>query len=217
VQIRIDPDFPDEQLINVIANMAYLGHLIIFPTDTIYGIGTSSLSEGGVMSLFASKRRPTNKPLGVFMSSLDEIEQHCTVTKEHLDLLKSIWPGPVTCVLQRKSNSPMLTSPDKHQRSTVAVRIPSNKIDQILVRKLSCPLLQTSVNISSLPHQNYHFIKNNYQRFADAMIDAGPENAEKPSTVIDLSGEKAMLVREGSTPWTDLITNIQDNGIPVDM
>lgn len=217
MQIRINPSFPDEQLIGVIANMAHLGQLVIFPTDTIYGIGTSSFSEGGVMSLFAAKRRSINKPLGIFMSSFDEVDQHCIVLPEHLGFLKSIWPGPVTCVLTRKPGSEVQTSPNKHQQSTIAVRIPSNRIDQILVEKLGCPMLQTSVNISSLPHQNYNFILNNYQRFADAMIDAGPESASVPSTVVDLSGEKVMLIREGSTPWISLVKKLEENDILVDM
>lgn len=211
--IRVDPQNPKESMIKAASGMASMGELIIFPTDTIYGIGTSSYSQAGVMRHFASKKRSQTKPLGVFMSGIGQLVEHCVISEAQERFLSSIWPGPVTCVFLRQPKSMMLTTPLKTQPPTVAVRIPDNLVCKMLVGLLGHPLLQTSVNISGLPHGSHNELLYYYERFADAMIDGGPEKESLPSTVINLSGPDAKLVREGSVSWESLKSKLLEFGI----
>lgn len=212
--IKIDSQNPNRNHLQGVANIANSGGLIIVPTDTIYGVGTSSYSLGGIMRLFSSKKRDMDKPLGIFVSTLEMLMQHCVVKSEYLHFLQDIWPGPVTCVFGRqKDTKKFYTTPNRNQLPTVAVRIPNNPITQLLIECLDHPLLQTSVNISGLPHNSYDELIQHYGWFADAMIDGGPEQDNQPSTIINLAGSKCHLIREGGTPWADIQNKLSQFGI----
>lgn len=212
--IRIDPENPKKNYIQGAANIAGSGGIIIFPTDTIYGVGTSSYSLGGIMRLFSSKKRDMDKPLGIFVSTLEMLMQHCVVKPEYLPFLRTIWPGPITCVFGRQVDTKKFyTTPNKAQLPTVAVRIPNNPITMMLVECLGHPILQTSVNISGLPHNSYEELQEHYAWFADAMIDGGPEQNNQPSTIINLAGSKCHLIREGGAPWAEIEQKLNEFGV----
>ncbi len=211
--LRVDPFTPSQAMLKAAASMASMGQLVVFPTDTIYGIGTSSYSQAGVMRLFSCKKRSVNKPLGVFMSDFDQLHQHCIVSEGQASFLKTIWPGPITCVLSKQVKSQLLTTPQRIQPTTVAVRIPANAVACDLVRQLGHPLLQTSVNIAGMPHASYEDLLKLHERYADVMVDGGAESSNAPSTVINLSEKKASLVREGSTPWAQVADALEMAGL----
>jgi len=213
--IRIDTSNPKRELINAAAKIARAGGLVVFPTDTIYGIGTSAFSQGGVMRLFAAKKRDVEKPLGVFMRDIEQVSEHCNIPDEYRDFLGNIWPGPVTCVLNLKPSSLILPTPKRENSKTVAIRIPKAGIVHMLLEDLGSPMAQTSINISGQKHMSHTELVTTYSRFADVMIDAGEELSSEPSTVIDLTGEKPKLLREGSTSWETMKNMLEKSGISV--
>ncbi len=210
--IRVDPEKPDVGLIGAAANMARIGQLIVFQTDTIYGVGTSAQSEAGVERLFSRKNRSTDKPLGVFLSSINEAQNYCIINDKHIKFLENIWPGPVTCVFKRRKSTSLWVTPKAEQPPTIAVRIPKSNVVHHLLDELNVPLLQTSVNVSGQRHLSHKELVSEYRRFGDVMIDSGPEKSLQPSTVISLIGDEVKLIREGSTPWNSISMSLEMSG-----
>jgi L-threonylcarbamoyladenylate synthase len=214
--LRIDPDNIDAKMLSSVANVACAGDMIIFPTDTIYGIGTSAHSQAGVMRLFAIKKRPMTQPVGIFVDSYKMLERYCEFTENIRTFLETIWPGPITCIMKRALDANIYTTPTKTQIPTVAARIPKNPVTAKLVSIMGEALLETSVNVSTQPFLKWEELLQSYNRFAQMMISTGVQTDEKPSTIIDLSGEKVKLVREGSFGWSELKTILGTTGLCAD-
>ena len=193
--------------------MIEIGEVAVFQTDTIYGICANALSEAGVMRLFSAKMRDRTKPVGIFVGSIKELEKYCYIRKQYQQFLNNIWPGPITCVLPTKKNSRLKITPNKVQPKTVAVRIPEKQLILSLIEELGAPLIQTSVNITGQAHMLYSELINSYYRFADLMIDSGPEEHNEPSTVISLVGPQVELLRKGSTSWSDIKSHLEMAGV----
>jgi L-threonylcarbamoyladenylate synthase len=214
--LRINPDNIDSKILTSVANVALAGDMIVFPTDTIYGIGTSAHSQAGVMRLFAIKKRPVNSPVGIFVDSYQMLERYCDFTGEIRNFLETIWPGPITCIMKRAQEAGIYTTPTKTQIPTVAARIPKNPVTAKLVSIMGEALLETSVNVSTQPFLKWDELLGSYTNFAQMMVSSGAETDQNPSTIIDLSGEKVKLVREGSFGWNELKTILKRSGLSAD-
>lgn len=214
--VKIDPERIDENLLSAAAKVACAGDMIIFPTDTIYGIGTSAHSQAGIMRLFAIKRRPLTQPVGVFVDSFEMLERYSEIDDKTHDFLTKIWPGPVTCLLKKSSRETIYSTPTKTQIPTIGVRIPKNVVTRKLVSLMGEALLETSVNISTQPFLTWQNLADTYERFAQIMVSSGKEADNSPSTIIDLSEEKAKLVREGSFGWTQIKELLKQSGLDFD-
>lgn len=206
----------DDKLAEVVAKIATAGDLVIFPTDTIYGIGTSAFSEAGIMRLFTIKKRPVNQPVGMFVNSFDMLATITTLPDNVAAFLFSVWPDAVTCILPRKQNVQIFTTPTKVQLGSVGVRMPKNPIINKLVSVMGVPLLETSINVSTQPFLRRKELLTSYERFAQIMIDGGDEPDDAPSTILDLTKKKAVLIRSGSYDWKELKEKLSQSGIEWD-
>jgi L-threonylcarbamoyladenylate synthase len=213
---RIDPDKIDLPMIGSVAKIALAGEMVIFPTDTIYGIGTSAHSQAGIMRLFSCKRRALTLPVGIFVDGFEMLDKYCVLNESVSSFLEKIWPGPVTCVLSRNLKTQFYTTPTKTQLPTVAVRIPKNPVTNKLVSLMKEALLETSINYSNQPFLTWEDLLQSYERYAQMMISSGREKDDKPSTILDLSGQKVKLLRQGSYAWDDLKNLLAQSGLEID-
>jgi L-threonylcarbamoyladenylate synthase len=214
--VKAESGVLDDKLAEVVAKIAIAGDLVIFPTDTIYGIGTSAYSEAGIMRLFSIKKRPVNQPVGMFVNGYDMLSTITTLPDNVQAFLFSVWPGAVTCILPRKQNIQIFTTPTKTQLGSVGVRMPVNPIINKLVSVMKVPLLETSINVSTQPFLKRQELLVGYERFAQIMIDDGDETDDAPSTIIDLTKKKAALIRNGSYSWKELKEKLSQSGIEWD-
>ena len=214
--VKADENGLNDKLTEVVAKIAIAGDLVIFPTDTIYGIGTSAYSEAGIMRLFSIKKRPVNQPVGMFVNSFEMLSSIATLPDNVAAFLFSIWPGAVTCILPRKQNIQIFTTPTKTQSGSVGVRLPKNPIINKLVSVMGVPLLETSINVSTQPFLRRKELLTGYERFAQIMIDGGDEPDDAPSTILDLTKKKAVLIRKGSYDWKELKEKLSQSGIEWD-
>lgn len=214
--VKAESGVLDDKLAEVVAKIAIAGDLVIFPTDTIYGIGTSAYSEAGIMRLFSIKKRPVNQPVGMFVNGYDMLSTITTLPDNVQAFLFSVWPGAVTCILPRKQNIQIFTTPTKTQLGSVCVRMPKNPIINKLVSVMKVPLLETSINVSTQPFLKRQELLAGYERFAQIMIDDGDETDDSPSTIIDLTKKKAALIRNGSYSWKELKEKLSQSGIEWD-
>jgi len=171
--------------------------VIVCPTDTVYGLLADVYNKKAVGKIFKIKERKKKKSLPVFVNSLGMAKKLAKINKKQEKLLKSLWPGKVTVVLERKAGRKKLYGLDKR---TIALRIPRYGLINNLNKKLNQPLVETSVNVSDRPPMiKIEEIINYFQKRKlqpDLIIDAGNLKKSKPSKVIDLTGITPKVLRK---------------------
>ena len=172
------------------------GGLAAFPTDTVYGIGCRADDPEAIGRLFAAKRRPVNKQIPILAASLEQVSELGYQVDDRARALASRWwPGPLTIVLRAPDDRARAPS----QASTKAFRIPDHAVARALIER-SGPLATSSANRSGEPET--YDAEDVLVAFADddlldAVIDGGRGPGGSASTVIDLTGADARLLREG--------------------
>ncbi|MDH3972817.1 MAG: L-threonylcarbamoyladenylate synthase [Deltaproteobacteria bacterium] len=192
--IHINPDNPQERLINRVVDVLKEGGVIAYPTDTIYGIGCDIFNKKALERIYLLKGRDRNKPMSFVCSDLSHISKFAKVSNYAYRIMKRFLPGPYTFILEASSVVPRMLMP---KRKTVGIRIPDNAIATMLVEKLGNPIISTSANVSgrdviSDPGEIDLFMG----KILDLTIDAGMLPGE-PSTIVDLTGDSPALLREG--------------------
>ena len=177
-----------------------MGRVIIFPTDTVYGIGTKIFDLEGIERIYKIKNRPKSKPLACLCYDINQIESIANLTENAKKLAKNFLPGGLTLVVESK--------PEVYQKigyKTIGVRIPNSKI-ALSILKENGPMLTTSVNDSGMvPLNEYHDIFNKYHDIVDFIYDTDSVSTNVPSTVISFNDQdEVVLLREGNIKLSDL-------------
>lgn len=161
--------------------------VVIYPTDTVYGIGCNAEREDLVERIYKIKKRPRNKPVSVIAPSFEWIFEHCICEKE---VVKRYLPGAYTLILPKKSKDFLSWVASGE---TIGVRIPAHPIAKV-VEALEIPFVTTSANISGeKPASSLQEIPCEILEKASIIIDGG-ELPGKPSTIIDLTKEKPLII-----------------------
>ncbi|WP_449024793.1 L-threonylcarbamoyladenylate synthase [Peptostreptococcus stomatis] len=194
---EIDVNKPDKDLIAVFASMLASGKTVIFPTETVYGLGANALDEEAAAKIYQAKGRPSDNPLLVHVADKEDVYD----LVENIDnraklLMDRFWPGPLTIVFKKKDIIPDRTSGGL---DTVAIRMPSDQVARDLIRQAGVPIAAPSANISGRPSPTKpeHIIRDMDGR-VDGILVGGPCNYGVESTIVDLSGDVAMVLRPGS-------------------
>lgn len=185
------------------------GGIVAFPTDTVYGIGTSAFNNEAVLSLFEAKGRSRMQAVPVLISSMAQID---TVTTGLSDLARSLaekyWPGPITLVLSKNTNLAEAVSPS----DTVGVRMPKHEFAKSLLDAVG-PLAVTSANITG--HKSLSGADEVFQAMKgkiELVIDGGKTPGQVPSTVVDCTGMKPVIIREGPISQAEIDLFISGKG-----
>ena len=173
------------------------GGILIFPTDTVYGLIADAKNKAAVKKIFKIKKRFFKKPLPVFIKDLNTAKDLAKIDKKQEKIIKRCWPGKVTFILKAKATKlpKGIISKDKK----IGLRIPDYKFLSLLLKKVNCPLAETSANISGkkastkIKEVLKQFKKGRYQ--PDLVLDAGNLKTSLPSTVVDLIDFK--ILRKG--------------------
>jgi L-threonylcarbamoyladenylate synthase len=172
------------------------GGVVIFPTETVYGIGTSVFSRTGIRRIYELKGRRGRKPLALLVHSLAAAKPLVeTIPPEAERLAKRFWPGPLTLVLKASSLGRLVTG----GLATIGVRIPDHPVALGLLRAMGVPLATTSVNRSGQkPAVSGIQAAKLFGKKVDYLIDGGICRVKTASSVIDLSHYPFMVIREGA-------------------
>ncbi len=200
--IKVHPDNPQPRAIEQIIKVLHQGGIIIYPTDTVYGIGCDIHQSKAVERVARIKGIPVEKAhFSIIFRDLSHLSEYCkNVDTPVFKLLKRYLPGPYTFILNASNKVPKIFTPKK---KTIGIRIPDNKIVQTIVESLGRPLLTTSVKDQDeiLEYTtDPELIHERYKSLVDIVIDGG-FGKNTPSTVIDCTSGEPVLVRQGIGPF----------------
>ncbi|MCX8074215.1 MAG: L-threonylcarbamoyladenylate synthase [Clostridia bacterium] len=193
------------------------GGVVIFPTETVYGIGVNALDEKAVKKIFLVKGRPSDNPLIVHISNYDMLGQVCDIDKISIierKLMDSFWPGPFTIILPKKDTiSDLVTA----GLDTVGVRMPNNHVALKLVENAGVPIAAPSANISGKPSgTTVEDIIDEIGDKVDYIIDAGMCDIGIESTVVKLIDNKIKILRPGKISKEDIENVIGEGNVFLD-
>ena len=172
------------------------GGLVAFPTETVYGLGGDALNEGSSEKIYSAKGRPSDNPLIVHISDMDSLESIVSEIPEECRILaERFWPGPLTMVMRSSGKVPHRTTGGL---DTVAVRWPDNPVAERLIRSAGGYIAAPSANISGRPSPTaFKYVLEDMDGRIDAIIDGGANPIGLESTIVDLAGERIMVLRPG--------------------
>jgi L-threonylcarbamoyladenylate synthase len=171
------------------------GGVVAFPTDTVYGLGASMAIDSAVESVYRIKERPRNMALPLLLADISQLDKIAISIPPSARLLADkFWPGPLTLVLLKSNAVSDIVSRDK----TIAVRIPDHPIPTALARGIGTAIIGTSANLSGQPSA---LTAEEAREQLGSMVDyiiKGECPGGRESTVVDLSGESPVILREGA-------------------
>jgi len=192
----IDYDNMDLEIIKQAAKIIKDGGIVAFPTETVYGLGANALNEKSVEKIYNAKGRPSDNPLIVHISSNKELYSLVESVKLKAQMLMDLfWPGPLTLIFPKSNLIPDTITAGL---STVAIRMPDNKIARELIKYSGVPIAAPSANISGRPSPTNasHVIKDLNGK-VDMILDGGEVKVGLESTVLDVTGDIPTILRPG--------------------
>ena len=195
--LKIHTRNPEARVIKRASEVLASGGIIIYPTDTVYGMGCSVDNKNAIERIYLIKRQRTDKPFSFVCSDLTHISEYAHVSNAAFKIMKHLIPGPYTFILtatKMKQFPKILVS----KRKTVGIRVPDSPITLAIIKELGHPILSTSVTLEDGEIVNDpDLIAGHFNSLVDLIIDGGPLVSE-PSTVIDLTGDEPVVVRQGA-------------------
>ncbi len=179
------------------AELIKQGKIVVFPTETVYGIGTNGLDEQAVKKLYEVKQRPLNKPISLLVSNMEMVNEIAKdITEIEYKIMANFFPGPLTIILKKKDTVPDIVTAGQ---DTVGVRMPSGEIARKLVETAGVPIAAPSANISGEPSgTNLQEIKKHFKGNVDLFIDGGISEIGLASTIVQVVDGKPVILRQGS-------------------
>jgi L-threonylcarbamoyladenylate synthase len=203
--IRIDPGREDAEEVRTIAAALREGAVAAYPTETFYALGAAAFAKKAIERVYRLKKREAGKPLSVIASGLDMVREIAgRLPPGFLALAGELWPGPLTLVLPAAPAVPgFLAGPGR----TIAVRVPPLAWLRALVLELAEPLTATSANVSGEKElADPREVEAVFKGEVDLLVDGGPAPGGLPSTIVDLTGERPRILREGRIPASQIET-----------
>ena len=197
--LQIHPENPQERLINQVVDELKKGAVIIYPTDTVYGMGCDIYNAKAIEKICQIKGVKAEKRSFSFIcSDLSNISEYArNISTPTFKLMKRTLPGPFTYILNASSQVPKIL---QKKKKTIGIRIPDNKIVLQIIEKLGNPIITTSLKIDDdiLEYPtDPELIYEDYQNKLDSVIDGG-FGSMSPSTVVDCTGNEPILIRQGA-------------------
>jgi L-threonylcarbamoyladenylate synthase len=211
--IRIYEDKLEDKTLKECGEALRNGKLVVFPTETVYGLGANALEEDAVKKIFEAKGRPQDNPLIVHISDIDEIKPLVKeIPKIAYELMEKFWPGPMTIILSKSSLIPDRTSAEL---DSVGIRMPSNKIARKLIKEAKVPIAAPSANISGRPSPtDIETCIEDLDGKVDYIIGGQKCDVGVESTVIDCTAYPPCVLRPGGITL-EMLKEI-DNNIYID-
>jgi len=192
--VSVNRQNPQMRLIRKAVDILRQGGLIVYPTDTFYGLGCDLFNKKGIERIYEIKRRSRKQSFSFICADLKEISRYAQVSDYAYKTMRRLLPGPYTFILEASRLVPKIILP---KRLTTGIRVPDDAICLALVRELGQPIISTSVsNEQGAILNNPQDIEKKFGHCVDLVIDGGILVSE-PSSVISLVGDQVEVIRTG--------------------
>ena len=198
--IRIHPDNPQPRLVKQVVEILKKGGVIVYPTDTIYGLGCDIFQHKAIERICSIKNlEPQKAQLSFVCYDLSDLSKYAKqLTTPVYRTLKQYLPGPYTFILEASKEVPKIL---KTKKDTIGLRIPDNKIARCIAEELGNPILSASLPGEFVEeYTDPEIIQDRFLKLVDMVIDGGI-GGTVPSTIIDFTKTEAQLIREGAGGW----------------
>ena len=191
--LAINSDNPQKRLIKKTVEILRDGGIIVYPTDTVYGMGCDLFNKRGIEKIYEIKRRSMKQPFSFICADLKDISNYAIVSNYAYKTMRRMLPGPYTFILEATRLVPKILLT---KRKTVGIRVPDNEICLSIVRELGNPIISTSVTTGNEILSDPAEIEKKYGRAVDLVIDGGILATEK-SSVVSLVNDVPEIIRMG--------------------
>lgn len=200
--VRItDPDASASDLERA-AGILRAGGLVVFPTETVYGLGGDATAPGAAQKIYAAKGRPSNNPLIIHIAEPADAERYAVTNELYYKLARAFMPGPLTVILPKR---PIIPYEVTGGLDTVAVRCPSHPVAHALIAHLGLPIAAPSANISGRPSPtSVEYCVSDLDGKVDMIIDGGECDIGLESTIVMIKGNGVVLLRPGAVTYDAL-------------
>lgn len=205
----IDSDnFMKEDTLRRLGAILRNGGLVVFPTETVYGIGGNALDMAAARRIYEVKGRPSDNPLIVHVADPDDAVRYVRELSDDARLLiRAYWPGPLTLIMPKNDVVPLATTAGL---ATIAIRCPRHEGARALIRAAGIPIAAPSANKSGRPSATrFDHVKEDMEGFVDAIVDGGASEIGLESTVLDLTAPVPTILRPGAVTKSMLETTLQ--------
>ena len=193
-RVSIHPVNPQGRFLKAASDVLRDGGLIVYPTDSIYGLGCDLFNKRAIEKIYQIKGNDKRRYLSFICPDLKEISQYAYVSNAAYKIMRHLLPGPYTFILNATRQVPKVLL---EKRKTVGIRVPDNTVCRGLLAEFGNPIISTS---ACLPDQDYigdpEVIVSTFAQKVDLFLDAG-QGGVQPSTVIDLTQDEPVLIRQG--------------------
>jgi tRNA threonylcarbamoyl adenosine modification protein (Sua5/YciO/YrdC/YwlC family) len=198
--LHLHPENPQPRNISTIVNVLSKGGIIIYPTDTIYGLGCDIFQHKAIERICRIKNMdPQKAQLSFVCYDLSDLSQYTrSISTPMYRMLKHYLPGPYTFILPASKEVPKIL---QSKKNTIGLRIPDNFIARTIVKELGHPILSTTLPGTMVEeYTDPEIMNDNFEKLVDVVADGGI-GGMVPSTVIDCTGDEPVLVRQGAGEW----------------
>lgn len=206
---QIDPRQPCSDVILEAARIVCSGGVVVFPTTSLYGLAADASNPAAVEKVFAIKQRPVDKPILILVPNLRDIQNlvhDIPIVAERI--MTALWPGNLTLIFKAGNGLlPCLTA----GTGNIGIRLPVYPVARLLVRAIGRPITATSANISGQIGCSWIVdLDPDIAAAVDLILDAGPLKGGAGSTILDVSVDPPVLLREGSIPQSRIFSVLQN-------
>jgi L-threonylcarbamoyladenylate synthase len=207
--IEVNAKYPEPTVIERAAKLLHAGELVVFPTETVYGLGADAFQPAALERIYAAKGRPFSDPLIVHIADEHELELlTTTIPTEAKRLAQEFWPGPLTLILPRGPRVPHLVTAGLE---TVAIRMPRHPVALALISALGSPIAAPSANrFMHISPTAAHHVFTDLSGKVPLILDSGPCEIGVESTVLDLCSDEPRILRPGGISLEALRTILPD-------
>ena len=194
--LRVDSEEIHEKTLKKAAECLLDGGILVYPTETYYGLGALALDERAVTRVFKQKKRSVEKQLTVLISNIEILEKFVEEIPPLAEkLARKFWPGPVTIIMDARSE---IAKPLKAATRKIGFRVSSHPVASKLAEMVGAPITATSANLSGDPPVNDpRDLPSLFLKGVDMVIDAGKTPGGAASTIVDVSGKRVTILRRG--------------------
>ncbi len=194
---RVDAENPNAEVINLAANVLRDGGILVFPTETVYGLGALADSKFGPHEIFEVKVRPSDLPIPLLVETEDALDTWGVDVPEYAHkLAQAFWPGAITLVVKASKKVP---KDFRAPNGTIGLRSPKHEVVMELIQAAGGPIFATSANTHGNPAPgSFEEIEPRIIAHADLALDSGETEHQQASTVVDCTGAEPVILRQGA-------------------